>query len=530
MSKNRNIITLSMVFVLTAALGTAWAASSPPVMMFESSFENESREVGYEVVWNDPNIGQMFSMLAGATDQFMVVDTPAIGSLAMSAECRNGGGVLNAIQRPAAGLAGLFPGQIVVMEFDVYIPTGTSIYFVSYNGSGLNTDAQYCAGLYGSAGTTKWYCRNYDTNNVFSYVMGPSVEYNKWNHIRMEFYGSDRTYSVWITPQGGDQVQVFSKAGMYNCANYSIRPLFGAQQPDDSLAYYDNIKSYCIDEYAQGYPTIFATKNTITIDGQMNMATEWSDALKVASRPAGGIGNYRNYVVVNAPLNPTTWVDTYVTHDANNFYIATRMNNAKWGSVSDQDVWYYNSGLTAVFFVDVNGFADSGMGDITSVFRASAGGVSPLSDPNKFDILYAKYVGYVPGSGHTSGIPYGKTLPAGAQISYSVDTNTKIMEIEMKIPFSAMPELDYSRGAKVGLSFTVRDDTGRGTTTLVGEEVPYFSYYQPRDYKTVNPNVGVSFAACGDLVGDFVADCVIDYKDIAEFIAHWLDCTKPDCP
>jgi hypothetical protein len=100
------------------------------------------------------------------------------------------------------------------------------------------------------------------------------------------------------------------------------------------------------------------------------------------------------------------------------------------------------------------------------------------------------------------------------------------MQIEMKIPFSAMPELtNTAQGAKIGLSFNLKDDTGRALTSITGEEWPYLTYYgDPESYRNVNPQAGVTLAKCGDMAGDFVADCVVNTQDIIDFAKHWLDC------
>jgi hypothetical protein len=501
------------------------------MVIFQEDFEGASWYAGDDLnLWDKPYIGLNFMTVNGASDQFVVSDTQAVGTKSISIERRNGLGMIYFFPDHVNGITGLFAGQTLVMEMDVYIPTGSEFSLYAFNGSGTNATTQYPANIWSFSNDT-WYIADYEPNNALSWQAVAGVDRDVWSHFKMELY-ADKTYSVWITPQGGSQRLIADKAGLANAASYDIRPLVNAQAPENSLVYCDNIKMTYVDSYSQGYPTVISTGSTITIDGVIN-TSEWADAEKVASRPAGGIGNYRDYLVNNDPMNPTTYVDTYVTYDSSNFYIATKMNNVKYGTTGGTWNWWENSHLQAVFFFD--NLADTNNPDNTSdvsyIFRAGAAGAIPSTDPAIYDIMFTRHGARSQWGGSWEGSPYTKTLPADCQISYSVNTTTKVMQIEMKIPFSAMPELtNVSKGAKITLSFDVKDDTGRGQTGITGEEWPYLTYYSdPESYRNVNPQVGVQFAECGYFTADFVADCVIDYKDVAEFVQHWLDCNGPGC-
>ncbi len=527
---NKVIKLLSMALCLTAAMGTAWSAQS--LTIFQEDFEGATWYAGDDLnLWDKPYIGGNFMTLSGAADQFLVSDTQAVGTKSISVERgSNGSGMIYFFPDHVNGITGLLAGQTLVMEMDVFIPTGSEFALYVFNGGSQTSPGQFPGLLLTQGNNNTWYVANYDASNVMSWKTAAGVNKDMWNHVTMELY-ADLTYSVWITPQGGDKRLIADKAGLGKLANsgesYDLRPLVNAQAPANSLVYCDNVKLTCVDDYAQGYPTIFKTGATITIDGVINTA-EWAGAEKVASRTAGGIGSFRDQWLNNDPLNPTTYADTYVTYDASNFYIAHKMNNVKYSTIGGTWNWWENSHLQAVFFFD--NLADTSTPDntldVSYIFRAGAAGAVPSTDPAVYDIMYTRHGARSQWGGSWEGLPYTKTLPAGCQISYSVNTTTKVMQIEMKIPFSAMPELtNTAQGAKIGLSFNLKDDTGRALTSITGEEWPYLTYYgDPESYRNVNPQAGVTLAKCGDMAGDFVADCVVNTQDIIDFAKHWLDC------
>lgn len=360
------------------------------------------------------------------------------------------------------------------------------------------------------------------SNYVDGGVVAPSVVPNVWNHFRMEVY-EDFTFSVFVTLNGESTPQtVVSKAPCQNIPsnNYYYRDFLELRLVlAKGIINWDNVKISYIANNAQGFRDIYNIPAGIAIDGSLG-ANEWSKATKVASKPLNGDGVFKSqshrWLMV---LNPNEFIDVYSAYDSNNFYVAGRFNQ-----IDINDISYEGSFFEAVFTFDP---------DVSYVFACSAEATSGTTG------LLTKFVGKESALISTNWDPcepsvldYNDFTNAGGLIAYSVTGG--VMNVEMKIPFSYMPQFTgIVPGKKVNLQFNVSGSaTGTDTpesliayTTNIGfEQYPW----QLSIAEIGTPfGAGVAFPVCGSAdnqppVGDLNNDCIVNIEDLEMLVANWL--------
>jgi len=117
---------------------------------------------------------------------------------------------------------------------------------------------------------------------------------------------------------------------------------------------------------------------------------------------------------------------------------------------------------------------------------------------------------------------YSNVKSTGGQMSYSVTGN--LMDVEMKIPFAAMPEFaGCVPGGKVVLQFNVSCPTdgwvynrqGLVTTNINTERFPWERAWIS---EFIPYGAGVTFP----LAGDYNGDGIVNFLDFADFAKNWM--------
>jgi hypothetical protein len=349
----------------------------------------------------------------------------------------------------------------------------------------------------------------------------PAQTPNKWYHFRTEVY-DDFTYSIFMTPSGQSTQTVVLNAP---CQNAKMNPLYYNSDYLElrmlmakGIIYWDNVKVSYIANNAQGFRDIYDVPAGVVINGSLGN-TEWSQATTVASKPLAGDGVFKSISTrQNVVLDPNEVINVYSAYDSSNFYIAARFNKVDTNSVA-----YAGSFFQAVFTYDPN---------VSYVYGCSARAASGTTG------LLSKFVGKQDPQYYTTwdpcnpGLTYSDFTNASGQIAYSVTGG--VMDVEMKIPFSQMPEFEgIIAGNKVNLQFNV---TGIVSGTAVPEtRIPYttnigFEQY-PWQYSNADVGTpfgaGIAFPICGDAdnqwpVGDINHDCIVDFDDLEMLTANWL--------
>ncbi|MHB9071407.1 MAG: hypothetical protein ACYC54_13700 [Sedimentisphaerales bacterium] len=420
------------------------------------------------------------------------------------------------------------PGCTTVVETDVYLnyDAGNS----QNNGEGQavlvwHASTKPVAGWYSWAWGGVRYLSGPEYSSYTDSSL-PAQPANRWYHFRTEVY-DDFTYSVFMTPSGQSTQTVVSGASCqnaktappyYNSDYLELRMLMAK-----GIIYWDNVKVSYIANNAQGFRDIYTIPVGVTIDGSLG-ANEWSGATEVAAKPLSGDGVFKSISThSNVLLDPNKIIDVYSAYDSSNFYIAARFNKTDVNSTA-----YTGSFFQAVFTYEPN---------VSYVYgcsaRAASGTTGHLSKfIGKQDPQY--YTNWDPCN---PGLNYSDFTSAGGQIVYSVVGD--VMDIEMKIPFSEMPEFGgIIAGDKVNLQFNV---TGMVFgSTVPQNRIPYttnigFEQY-PWQYSNAEIGTpfgaGIAFPICGDAdnqypVGDItgplgVPDCRVDFRDLALMAANWL--------
>jgi len=405
-------------------------------------------------------------------------------------------------------------GLTAVYEHDVYLDQNSTCTFFIYTGSGKLVAAWSIQ----FSGTANW---KYLTGNPMGYVdSGVPLMRNVWTHVKIELY-DDLTYTLKITPMGEDETVVCNKVQWASGAGYGtdLSYMWIYPQPvAGTITYFDNVKMTWFDNLAQGYPPIYKVPTGIVVDGSVG-ANEWDGVKKVASKPAGSRGNFKTFPAWYQYLKMDTVADVYMGYDANNFYVAHRLTNAVTGLPDPNN----DSRFEVLFTWDHLGAAN----DVSYAFRAYA--FHSSAGPNDCSITkYIRDVGVIPH--FDPSFDANDFWNSGGQMSYSL--NAGVLMVEMKIPFAVMPEFTGPvSGEKVNVQFNTKDDTGRGTTNLIMQDIPWFN---PGGDTGFGPAVGIAFPICGDQDhqypnGDLSKDCRINFADIVVLAAHWLECTDPEC-
>lgn len=508
---------LLLTGLVLLSLGMTATGESGPLVCFIDDFE--VRTCGQPVYFGVPVKG-MWAYPSPNPFASVVDCTTAIDSKSMSITRSTSGGGIHAIPVPYFRFD---EGISAVFEVSVYMPSGVGG-FVGVNADGslyytctLNVDPV-------NYGDNQW--RSTGANTI---ATGVNAVFDTWNRVKIEMY-DDMTFSAWVTPDGQETIQLADRQTWSGDVPliHNPRLLPAAQLPNGAKSYYDNLYTAWTDHYGQGYPAIKATENTITIDGNIDLVTEWADAQRVAYKPSGGLGNFRNYWLSNGQdpqgLQDVTEVDIYMTHDADFFYIAAEMTNAAAGLPQDGDESY----VEAVFsFV----YDDPNFTDISYYFGAHATGSDPLQSPTDSGLAY---VGQIVGNGTSSVEPENLAFDPnewpnnGGEIWYTL--NGGVLQAEIKIPFAIMPEFTGPvPGERVHVSFHAQDAGQERSTTNIARELRPFTFYWGTSDA---PLTGIAFESCGDELhpyppGDIDKDCRVTAADLGELALHWLECTKP---
>ncbi len=507
------------------------AAQSPPIVCFWDDLEHRScddpLEFGYPVIgdsWKSMGYGYPFDHL--------VVCGPisTLGEKSIHAIRDLNNDILFQFQAMPRPYFYYQKGMTGVFEQAVYIPSGSGASMEIRAGTLAVAASLTCNNI-----QTTWRCR---TSGGINFDSGVPVEYDRWLNTRIELY-DDMTYSAWVGPVGESETQLCSNLAWGDGISLGapLKVVLGYSLPDPSDRYYDNIKTYWIDNNAQGYPPISQLLNPIIVDGNVDIVNEWAGMKKVASKPSNDLGNFRGYIHVGDALASSTEVSAYVAYDVNElngvpdpnssfFYIGGTVTNAIYGQPEIEN----NSFFEAVFTYDLPGSVN----DVSYRFACFATGFDPDQDPNSSGL---EYNGRLVGSGTyrpLSRPSWDETwsdandfLGRGGEKWYTVSNG--VMHVEMKIPFGTMPEFTGPEPGKlVNVQFNVRDDTGRSTTNLAQELYPWWTY----PGQISGPAVGIAFPVCGDEnheypLGDFNQDCRVDVDDLNFFIQHWLEDTRP---
>ncbi len=418
-------------------------------------------------------------------------------------------------------------GRIIVYEWDIYIPTGGGCYF-TVNGGNNNA---LPAGLqvYCNSGFNEWWYRSgSDSAYKRSYV---SVEFDAWNHVKVELNSDTLTYSAWVTTSSGANIPIVIEEPW--CHNVGLGthlyPTWscGTNTPGTN-AWYDNVNCYWVDEKSQGYPPIYELPANVIIDGVFS-PNEWNSVKKVAQKPSGSVGNFKksNASGANGLLDDTV-VEVYSANDDNNFYIASKITNAAVNSDTDQC-----SSFTAAFTWDYENLSD------TTSYVFTCNSIQNSADSSGVDngISYYKLESILPEPNSVN-----SALFSSGKIAYSV--SNEVMYVEMKIPFVALEDFNgINPGQKVNLQFTAKDRTPNqmSSTNVAGEYLPYMrdpvifeNYVDDISHIVTKTMVGISFPVCGDEdhvypISDVNFDCKVDFLDFKALAAFWLECTDVNC-
>lgn len=420
------------------------------------------------------------------------------------------------------------PGCTIVVETDVYFNHDATNHQNNGEGQAVlswHSTTKPVAGWYAWA----WGGVRYLSGPQYSSYTDsglPAQAGNKWYHFKIEVY-DDFTYSVFMTPNGGSTQTVASGVPCQNAQTtppyYNSDYLELRMMMSKGIIYWDNVKISYIVNNAQGFRDIYTVPSGVAIDGSLQ-TDEWSGATKVASKPLDGDGVFKSIAArPNVLLDPEEYIDVYSAYDNSNFYVAARFNKVDVNSIV-----YAGSFFQAVFTYDPN---------VSYVYGCSARAASGTTGHlTKFIGKENPYYLTNWDSNHP-GLNYNDFTNAGGEIAYSVTAG--VMDVEMKIPFSQMPEFGgVLAGNKVNLQFNV---TGYVSGSTVPQtHIPYTTNigFEQYPWQCSNAEIGTPFGAgiafpiCGDAdnqypVGDItgslgVSDCRVDFYDLALMAANWL--------
>ena len=437
------------------------------------------------------------------------------GSKSMSLSRSSTGAASNVYARPFWPYNVSHEGTTIVFEEDIYIPAGPGIdpnlglqwYAI---GNGVNVAAKWIV----QANSTWLYFNGVDYTST-----GVDFVPNTWNHVRVNLE-PNLVWNCWVTPQGQPEVQVFSNIPSVDMPNMDWSTLFYVygSPGKPGTVYVDNARIWWIVHNSQGFPVIPVVSPSLVVDGHINPG-EWMT--KVANKPTGGSGNFCvpwHFNKYNSHLDPTTTADIWAAYDANFIYIAGQLNNAQHALAdANQDAeieaLFTYKGATAADYRQYVFGARAIAADGNSGYWF--GYQNTINPPTSLDVNYVDF------------------RNAGGKIFYSASSGN-IMEIEMKIPLSVMPQFTgVTCGGKMNLQFNVR-----GMTTGTTAE-PYYGWYSTNNSMllypgqdsggAVDPNkplVGITFEG-GPGFGDLDSDCHVNFKDVKLLANNWLSVATP---
>ncbi|OHB57160.1 MAG: hypothetical protein A2Y12_13515 [Planctomycetes bacterium GWF2_42_9] len=389
-------------------------------------------------------------------------------------------------------------GFIYRFEHDLYVPTNGQIR------TSIFCDNKRLGYYIDSSGTFK-----ISDSVTAAIYTGKPVPYNQWVHIRMELHEDNKVW-MWYTPEGGSEKLIIGNLPWsvgYGAANAGVpvrSNIYGVAVGTPAV-YFDNYKVQIIDKTPQGYPAVSPATSAITVNGSIDLNTEWAGAKKVAYKPIGSKGNF-NPIMASGywqGLTDATKVDVYMTYDTEYFYIAVDGNNI----TSDQSPVTSNGRVDTVFTWDFNDVSPT----VSYVYRLWSAGADSTGYLSSLGTW--KSIGY---AGETA-TDYNDFTLQGGQMGYTV--NNGRIQAEFKIPFTFMPEFTgVAPGMKLNVQFNYMEKSSTqyaGTTNSIGCFIPDRFYGSTR---LVPVSQGITFP----IAGDFNSDCMVDFEDLSTFVQYWL--------
>ena len=382
-------------------------------------------------------------------------------------------------------------------EYDVYLPSTGGVensqvsFFVS---CGTTSGHENFLGW-----TTGYYSHNFAISDGWTFTTdtGIPVPYDEWFSMRIDVYDNNTVW-MWYTPADGNETVIDANRPWSFDYGQKVRGYFGDPSADTPPAYIDNYRAQMIDNTPMGYPVVHPNSQTITIDGTVDLGTEWADVKKVATKPVGAKGNFNPVPGAGwwQGLAEDTTVDVYMGYDDDFFYAAIVGNNmTTTGRVATVFSWQEDDANAVNYiFRQFAAHAVSEPNDVGASIAINYTGDTAMPDPNAFG-------------------------DQGGQMAYTVDSNT--IEAEFKIPFTLMPEFgSTATDKKLDLQFNYveqSDGDHRATTNTIGSVNPDTTYYLGR--RAAPLTGGISFLPT---LGDFDESCLLDLLDLKTFVDNWL--------
>lgn len=515
------VLVVCLVSLVISPVFSLGATSLIP--MFWDDFE--SYTTGDQIDLKNPPVGDIWLVSGGNFDHFLVASAPdpvplAGGLNSLQTKRALASSTVRGITKPSLPM---HEGITAVFEHDIYLADDSLCAFLVDTGVTI-----FPAGWLVNETSPNWFYRTTMGSVPGWYNSGVPYVRDTWIHMKLELF-DDLTWTWTITPEGQPETIVVEKVvwadgGWGNSLGrhwiHPGNPVIG------EVEYWDNVQSNWFDHLAQGYPPIYEAPAGIVIDGDIG-ATEWDGVTEVARKDPNSRGNFKYWPFGGSNnLASDTVADVHVAHDANNFYVSHRLTNAVTGLPDPND----DSRFEVVFSWDNPGKVND------AIYRFSIEAHQPIATMGDFpgDFSFGKLI-----RDDVEPLPFLDPLydpngnvfgDSGGQMSYSVVGG--ILEVEMKIPFAAIPDFTGPvSGEKVNVQFNTKDGTGKGTTNLIMQDIPWLSLFGDQGF---GPATGIAFPICGDEDhpfphGDLSEDCRVNLEDIDLMAANWLQCTAPEC-
>lgn len=353
--------------------------------------------------------------------------------------------------------------------------------------------------------TTGYYSHTFQITDGINPAIdtGVAVPYDQWFHVRIDVYDNNSVW-MWVTPNGGSETVIDANRPWVFPVGKKLRGYVGDPAADTPPAYLDNVEALMIDNTPMGYPVIHPIANAITVDGSVNLGTEWAGVKKVASKPVGSKGNFNPVPGAGwwLGLSNNTAVDCYMGYDNSFFYVAMVGNNVTTtGRAQMVFTWEANDLEAVSYSLSQNAAHASSLG-------------------NAADLVTSKSVDYLA----AVVTDYNDFTLAGGQMAYTVVGGT--LKAEFKIPFAWLSEfagLLALTGQELDLQFNYVEESStdrRATTNTIGSFIPDTTYYLGKRAALLTG--GITFP----VAGDFNGDCMVDSIDLAKFVQNWLSTTS----